>query len=569
MDIRDFVRLYQVRGPQLNWLLGAGASANAGAPTAGDMISEFKASIYASREKVALELLGDLGDPRTREMLQRYFDTLGGFPPRGADDEYSRYFEEAYPKDADRQRYIDERVRVARPTFGHLVLALLLLQRRARHAWTTNMDRCIEDAVAQLTSLTEIVIADLGEPEKARRALDEGRLPIVAKLHGDYQSRHLKNSGPELAAQDADMRAALVDACGHGGLVVVGYSGRDRSVMDALREAASSTRPFPAGLFWIHRGDHPLHPAVTELIERVREQGAEAEVLEAPTFDEVMGDVLALQTGLAPEMLAKVNARRPVRLVESPLPEVTGRFPILRTNAFPISSWPTLARYVPCGVAPDWRALRDALGAARVLAAPLGRGVLAFGDDTVLKASLAPFRPGPLEFRPLDPASAGASEQYLLMTALANAIARDRPLTVRSRRTHRLLIPAASERETVFAPIRAIVGDLTGKLPASGLPWAEGIELQLVHALDRVFVVARPITHVDPGEREADLERTEFVNKRYEKRYNLPSSALLDAWRDLLIGPAAREVRALGFDGGTDAVFRIEPTTAFSYRMAA
>lgn len=69
----EFVRVYQVRGPQLMWLLGAGASANAGAPTAADMILEFKALLYASRERVSLVQIGDLADPRTRAMLQQSF----------------------------------------------------------------------------------------------------------------------------------------------------------------------------------------------------------------------------------------------------------------------------------------------------------------------------------------------------------------------------------------------------------------------------------------------------------------------------------------------------------------
>jgi hypothetical protein len=66
----EFVRIYQVRGPQLMWLLGAGASAYAGGPTSADMILEFKASLYASHERVSLVQIGDLADPRTRAMLQ-------------------------------------------------------------------------------------------------------------------------------------------------------------------------------------------------------------------------------------------------------------------------------------------------------------------------------------------------------------------------------------------------------------------------------------------------------------------------------------------------------------------
>lgn len=531
------------------------------------MILEFKASLYASRERVSLQQIGDLADPRTRDMLQRYFDRLGGFPPEGADEEYAAYFEEAFPREADRQRYIDERMRVARASFGHLVLGALLAQRRARHVWTTNMDRCVEDGFTAHASTTLLVVADLGEPERTRRAIDEGRLPVLGKLHGDYQSRRLKNTGPELAAQDAQMRAAFVDACGHGGLVVAGYSGRDRTVMDALGEAASRAHPFPAGLFWVHRGEHALHPVVTKLIATVRAHGADAEVLQAPTFDELMGDVLALQRDLPGEVLARVNAARPVRLIDSPVPEPAGAVPVVRTNAFPITGRPSVVAYVPCARVPSWSELREATGDAPVIVVPGSRGVLGFGSDAALRRVLGAFRPGSVELRPLDPSVMTANERSLLTVALTRGLAAGLPLTVRVRRSHRLLIPTASAADPRFAPIRAVVGTLTGILPVSGLPWAEGVEVHLVHALGRLLLVLRMITAVEPGDAAANEERTVFINARYEKRYNQPASKLLDAWRDLLLGSQARGMRALGIESGTDAVFCIEPTTAFSYRV--
>jgi hypothetical protein len=567
MNTGEFARIYQVRGPQLMWLLGAGASANAGSPTAEDMILEFKASLYASQQKVSLAQIGDLAEPRARAMLQRYFDTLGTFPPEGADEEYAAYFEEAYSREADRQRYIDERVRVARASFGHLVLGAFLAHRRARHAWTTNMDRCIEDGFTVHASTTLLVVADLGEPAKARRAIDDGRLPVLGKLHGDYQSQWLKNTGPELAAEDEQMRAAFVDAGGHGGLVVAGYSGRDRSVMDALREAASQLHPFPAGLFWVHRGEHILKPAVIDLIATARAHGAEAEVVEAPTFDELMGDLFALQRDLPGAMVARINAARPVRLIDSPIPEPAGAVPIVRSNAFPIIGWPTVVAFLPCTRVPTWRELREATGDAPVLVAPASRGVVGFGADSGLQRVLSAFRPGPFDLRPLDPSAMTPNEHSLLTSALTRGLAAGLPLTPRIRRTHRLLIPNASAQDPRLGPIGAIVGPLTGVLPISGLAWAEGVEVHVRHALGRLFLLVQPITSIEPGEAADDEERKVFVNARYEKRYNQTANKLLDAWRDLLLGTQPREMRALGLESGTDAVFCVVPTTAFSYRM--
>ena len=63
-------------------------------------------------------------DPEVvRRRVQRYFDDVGGYPPLWADDEYAFYFERAYPDEADRRTYIEQKVRAATPSYGHLVLA--------------------------------------------------------------------------------------------------------------------------------------------------------------------------------------------------------------------------------------------------------------------------------------------------------------------------------------------------------------------------------------------------------------------------------------------------------------
>ena len=48
----DFTRRFALRTPNLMWFLGAGASASAGIPTAGDMIWEFKQLLYVSQRRV-------------------------------------------------------------------------------------------------------------------------------------------------------------------------------------------------------------------------------------------------------------------------------------------------------------------------------------------------------------------------------------------------------------------------------------------------------------------------------------------------------------------------------------
>jgi len=126
--------------------LGAGASALAGVPTATDMIWMFKRDIYCSEIGISPEALKDLSIERNRHRLQEYFDSKRGFPPRGADEEYSVYFEKAIPDPGYRRTFIRRILQPGRPTLGHECLAVLLAQGHCDWVWTTNFDDLVERA---------------------------------------------------------------------------------------------------------------------------------------------------------------------------------------------------------------------------------------------------------------------------------------------------------------------------------------------------------------------------------------------------------------------------------------
>ena len=59
----DFARRFAMRASNLMWLLGAGASASGGIPTAMDMIWEFKQKRYVSQRRVSSASVEDLSNP--------------------------------------------------------------------------------------------------------------------------------------------------------------------------------------------------------------------------------------------------------------------------------------------------------------------------------------------------------------------------------------------------------------------------------------------------------------------------------------------------------------------------
>ncbi len=204
LDTPAFLRLFQLRAAQIMWFLGAGASRAAGIKTAGDMIWDFKQRLYRSQKKLPPSAITDIGEPAVQRKLQFHFDALGGFPPASSESEYSAYFEATYHAPRDRRAYLDELIARGKPSFGHHALALLMAEDLCRVVWTTNFDRTVEDAAAErLGGTGRLVVADLKEPEKIRRAIDENRWPVYGKLHGDYHSDWLKNTDAELRQRRA------------------------------------------------------------------------------------------------------------------------------------------------------------------------------------------------------------------------------------------------------------------------------------------------------------------------------------------------------------------------------
>ena len=89
----DFTRRFSLRAPNLMGLLGAGASAASGIPTAWDMAWEFKQRLFISQRRVSPQAVSDLSSGAVRAQLQAHIDGSEGLPGAGAPDEYAALFE--------------------------------------------------------------------------------------------------------------------------------------------------------------------------------------------------------------------------------------------------------------------------------------------------------------------------------------------------------------------------------------------------------------------------------------------------------------------------------------------
>ncbi len=578
LSLGEFLRLYPVRAPHLTWFLGAGASAGAGIPTAWDMIWEFKRLIYCTEQRVSLARCANLSDDRLRRRIQHFFDGLapGSFPAEDDPREYEVYFEKAWPHEADRRTYIDSAVAQGGDSFGQLCLAGMLRCDRARVVWTTNFDHLLEDACAKVFRTTRsLTHANLDNPQVALSAITQGRWPVLVKLHGDFRSDRLKNIKPELETQDAHLRRALVSSSLTNGLVVAGYSGRDPSVMTALTEALADGSGFPQGLFWLSRCGSTVLESVTVLLSNANTKGVQAAIVEIENFDEIMADLLAADSKIDDETRKTVLPKRS-HLTCLSVPGCDGGFPVIRTNALPLVSFPNTCRLIDCCIG-GTKEVREAVTAAHSdsLAVRSKVGVLAFGSDEELRRVFEPFGIKSFDLHGLakDQMARPGAQRGLLYDSIVRALARGVPLRPIRRGSHHFLVVGGQrEKEPRLQPLVKITRRVFGKIPGTTFSWAEALAVRLEFSMDRLWLVLEPtVLGSKPSDDHtiADRQRRkEFVRERLATRYNKKWNELLDAWISVLSGGSDRWiVTTFGLTQGVDASFEIHATTGFSRRQ--
>ena len=553
------------------WLLGAGASASAGIPTAWDMIWEFKQQLYVSQRRVSLQTVADLSNPAIRSRIEEFISSQETHPAPDSPEEYAALFEAVYPSEADRRTYIDGKVSGAKPSYGHMALATFMKAGHTKLTWSTNFDPLVADACARVFGGTgSLTTVALDAPDLGRQTMNSERWPAEIKLHGDFRSRRLKNTGDELRQQDATLRDLLVGACARAGLVVAGYSGRDESIMSALEEALEHGAPFPNGLFWLHRGENDPLERVCSFLSAAESKGVDGGLVRIENFDEALRDLVRLVANIDTTQLDAFSAERSVF---SPPPRSTGNrsYPVIRMNGLEVTSIPTVCRRVDCDIG-GFREVSEAIVEAKVdvLATRSAKGVLAFGADADVRAALASSSIKDFDLHEIETRRLryDSQERGLLKQALSRALSMEHGLTLKRRRSVDFLAPS-DPADLNWVPLKKLVGNLSGTIPKqSDLTWREGLATRLEWASDKLWLVFEPRTLIEGITDENRAAATDFSRERSVKRYNRQLNDLISFWGDLLCADG-RELRALNVSTGVDAAFVLGKTTAFSKRSRA
>jgi hypothetical protein len=134
------------------------------------------------------------------------------------------------------------------PSRAHRVIASLVASGYVRVILTTNFDRLLEAALADVG----VVPAVIATPDAADGALPLIHSPCtVIKLHGDYLDTRIKNTPEEISKYDPRLEKLIDRVLDEFGLIISGWSGEwDVALRDALTR--TPTRRFTT--YWTVKG---------------------------------------------------------------------------------------------------------------------------------------------------------------------------------------------------------------------------------------------------------------------------------------------------------------------------
>lgn len=376
----QFIRNFSVMADgEVDFFLGAGASIASGIPTGGDLIWEFKRTLYCSECGESEEKYKDLALPSTRKMLQEYFDQKGFCPQQYASEEYSYYFEQCYSNPLARKRFIEKMVSGREPSLGYLCLAEAVVRGKIKNIWTTNFDSLLENAIHLLYPVNNVLVCSEANRDSAQ--IFNPQYPVVGKLHGDYRYDWLKNTGNELQQLEEKLKEYAASQLLDKQLVVVGYSGNDKSIMSFLEDCVDNPSLLPKGLLWAVRKGSQANHRVSELIERAKKNGKFADVVEIDGFDQLMYSIYQIQ-GYHNEI---VDGQEHILHGKSEIcfsDNTVDSF--IKLNAYKAVGCP-LCNVFETDVT-SWSELRTIIGNNNIIAGLYNKHILAFSSEEKLRA---------------------------------------------------------------------------------------------------------------------------------------------------------------------------------------
>lgn len=555
----EFIQHFVANAPQMMWFLGAGTSRTAGMPTATDIIWELKKKHYCIQENQDISR-HDINNDAVRRRIQTYMDSKG-FPAAWSAEEYSFYFELTFGQDyASQQRFLVDQLAPEKISLniGHRALAGLLALRQARMMFTTNFDEVIEKAYAQVAG-APLPTFHLEGSYAALEALNAELFPIYAKIHGDFRYQSIKNLAQDLRENDELIQRCLIAATNRYGMVVSGYSGRDKNVMAMFHQALEQANAFPQGFYWTVPQSGNILPSVVELLEKAQGKNIKAYLVETGTFDILLSRIWKQIPTRTEEVDRKVRTAT-AKQVAIPLPKLGKRYPLIRTNGLPLIECPKTCAQIEPTEFIKFADLKQAVTdkGARVVMTKTDK-ILAWGSRDEIQKVIGISKIKEIKKYEIENPAAAISEHTLMKAfyeeALARALQQGRPLLLAQYgNRYSLVVDKDRVSNPIFQSLKEATGFqgsagwITGKVKDNNAYWAECVSLRLEVRDGSLILLLKPNIWISPlNERENCFD---FLRSRRLYRYNNIQNKILDAWIKILFGATgAQESKITCFEG--------------------
>ena len=110
--------------------------------------------------------------------------------------------------------------------------------------------------------------------------------PKIIKLHGDYLFDDIKSTLRETESLEENIKNKFIEFAKDYGLIVVGYGGNDRSVVDILTYLLKNEEYFKHGIYWCLREDSFINEDLRKLLWKDR-----VYYVKIDGFDELMAEI--------------------------------------------------------------------------------------------------------------------------------------------------------------------------------------------------------------------------------------------------------------------------------------
>ena len=298
--ISDLVRFLSIRcdeTPNYSLLMGAGCSITSGIKSGTQLINDWKKEIIDYADDYDTSITSD-----------EYFEKQNWFDERNP---YSSLFEKRYDLQRQRRAFVENEVANKNPSIGYAYLVKLIENNYFNAIFTTNFDDLLNEAFYRFSNVRPVVCAH----DSAITSITvTSKRPKIIKLHGDYLFEDIKSTLRETESLEGNMKNKFIEFSKDYGLIVVGYAGNDRSIMDILSFLLKKEEFFKNGIYWcIRKGDENISDDLKKLLWKDK-----VFFIQIEGFDELMAELnKRLNKGVLPIDNAILSSEHQIKLIKS------------------------------------------------------------------------------------------------------------------------------------------------------------------------------------------------------------------------------------------------------------